>query len=63
VELACLAFFSFRLIHERFFSDKTIFWRDTKLITYVVILGLTVVDVIIFVVTKNTVGRGVRWSR
>ncbi|KAL5008962.1 hypothetical protein ScPMuIL_014543 [Solemya velum] len=65
IELACLTFFSFRLIHTAHFSKKVIFWRDTKNILVVITLMLTVIDMIGYIIWVNVSPgtNAVRWSR
>ncbi|XP_037621312.1 two pore segment channel 3 isoform X2 [Sebastes umbrosus] len=63
VELLCLLVFTLRLIHYAKVIPRDKFWKDPKNICIIVIIGLTLVDMIIYGALKATNCYGVRWSR
>ncbi|XP_074485890.1 two pore segment channel 3 [Sebastes fasciatus] len=63
VELLCLLVFTLRLIHYAKVIPRDKFWKDPKNICIIVIIGLTLVDMIIYRALKATNCYGVRWSR
>uniref|UniRef100_A0A671VP15 Two pore segment channel 3 n=1 Tax=Sparus aurata TaxID=8175 RepID=A0A671VP15_SPAAU len=63
VELLCLIVFTIRLIHYAKVIPRDKFWKDPKNICIIVILGLTMVDMIIYGALKASNCRAVRWSR
>ena len=66
VELLCLAFFLFRLLHELTFTRRDAgggFWRDAKHVVAMAILLLAVVDIAVSTVLRECGLRYVRWSR
>ena len=63
MEILCLGFLMFRLAHEYLFSKKSQFWRDAKHIMLLAILGLTILDIIIYTGLVESGVETVRWSR
>ena len=64
VELLCLAFFLFRLLHELTFTRRDVgFWRDAKHVVAMAILLLAVVDIAVSTVLRECGLGYVRWSR
>lgn len=65
VEFVCLAFFICRFLHEMFFTSSKTFWQDTKHVTVCVILGLILVDIVVYtIVTEIRQSDDIlRWSR
>ncbi|XP_022331282.2 uncharacterized protein LOC111129290 [Crassostrea virginica] len=65
LETVCLAFFIYRFTHSAYFSQRSVFWRDTKNILILVIIVLTFIDMICYVIwdNANTSTRPIRWSR
>lgn len=67
IELLCIAYFIGRLMHELMLcSSAKVFWKDTKHVTFAVILGLTILDITIYTIMRETghhPENAVRWSR
>ncbi|KAM6939987.1 two pore segment channel 3 [Xenentodon cancila] len=63
VELLCLLVFTVRLVHYAKVIPRDKFWKDPKNICIIIILGLTLVDMIIYGALKAASCYSVRWSR
>ncbi|XP_061168551.1 two pore calcium channel protein 1-like [Saccostrea echinata] len=65
LELVCLSFFIYRFTHCAYFSQRSVFWRDTKNILILVVIVLTFIDMLCFLIWDNvkTSSRPIRWSR
>eukprot|EP00117_Sycon_ciliatum_P028166 scpid48024/ scgid22700/ Two pore calcium channel protein 1; Voltage-dependent calcium channel protein TPC1 len=62
MEIICLAFYVFRLLHYKRFCPAQYFW-DKKTILVTVCMGLTLIDMIIFVILVNSGVDAVRATR
>ncbi|XP_033646539.1 two pore calcium channel protein 2-like isoform X1 [Asterias rubens] len=65
LELACLAYFVFRMRHHRSFTPRRIWWTDAKNIILVVAISVMCVDMILMTVLVETgvIEKPFRWSR
>ncbi|KAG7161737.1 Two pore calcium channel protein 1-like 2 [Homarus americanus] len=63
MEIGIMFFYLFRLIHISVFTPLTRFWSDTKNILIIVFVGLTFLDMVIYIGLVETGHYGIRWSR
>lgn len=65
LETMCLAFFIYRFLHSAYFSQREVFFRDTKNWLILVVIVLTFIDMICYVIWDNVTHstRPIRWSR
>ncbi|XP_041352429.1 two pore calcium channel protein 1-like [Gigantopelta aegis] len=66
VELICISFFIYRIVHAAYVTETTEFWKDTKNILVISSIVLMLIDIIVFVIWTNNVEapqRAIRWSR
>ncbi|XP_033123624.1 two pore calcium channel protein 2-like [Anneissia japonica] len=65
MELLCLGYFTFRLVHSKKFSSGLRWWTDTKHLITVSIILLTCIDIILYIILKEACNSCtvVRWSR
>jgi two pore calcium channel protein 3 len=65
IELTCITFFMGRLFHEMMICvDAKVFWKDTKHITSAVIIGLALIDIVVYLgMREASAASAVRWSR
>ncbi|XP_053642304.2 two pore channel protein 1 isoform X1 [Cherax quadricarinatus] len=63
IEIGILFFYLFRLLHISVFTPLTRFWSDTKNILILVFVGLTFLDIVIYIGLIESGNYGIRWSR
>ncbi|CAH1791470.1 unnamed protein product [Owenia fusiformis] len=65
LELVCLAFFVFRLVHSKMVLQDGKFFKDSKNIVVIVLIGLTLLDMVVYLFWVNFAPNAnpVRWSR
>ncbi|XP_022086007.1 two pore calcium channel protein 1-like [Acanthaster planci] len=65
LELACIAYFIFRMVHHRSFTPRKIWWTDAKNIILVIAITIMCVDMIIatILVEARVTEKVFRWSR
>ncbi|XP_070577946.1 two pore channel protein 2-like [Ptychodera flava] len=63
IEIVCLAAFCARLIHSKMFTSGIVWWGDLKHLIVIGTVGLTVLDMILYIALTESGIFMVRWSR
>jgi two pore calcium channel protein 3 len=63
IEILCLAFYVFRIVHYRNLMSSRKFWGDRKNVVLVAVLAICAVDTLQFLVVEGMNMNGVRFSR
>ncbi|XP_045118036.1 two pore calcium channel protein 1-like isoform X1 [Portunus trituberculatus] len=63
METGILIFYMFRVTHISIFTPLTRFWSDTKNILILVLIGITFLDMVIYIGLTESGIYSVRWSR
>ncbi|XP_072032425.1 uncharacterized protein [Amphiura filiformis] len=65
LEVACMCYYTFRLVHNYSFSSERLWWKDAKHLVVIGIIALTILDMIIYIFVAQFAGAhvAVRGSR
>lgn len=63
IEVGVMCFYLFRLTHISIVTPLTRFWSDTKNLLILILVGLTFLDMVIYIGLIESGSYGVRWSR